>query len=40
MSINDFTDTNAIYGWFGNLFGYHTGDYNNYLTLGLYYQFY
>jgi hypothetical protein len=40
ISINDFKDSNGTYSWFGNLFGYQTGDYNNYLTLGLYYQFY
>jgi opacity protein-like surface antigen len=39
-SINDFTDTSSIYSWFGNFLGYRTGDYNNYLTLGIYYQFY
>jgi opacity protein-like surface antigen len=27
------------FGSIGNLFSYRTGDYNNYLTLGLYYQF-
>jgi len=40
ISINDFTDTNASYSWIGNFFGYRTGDYNNYLTLGIYYQIY
>jgi Outer membrane protein beta-barrel domain len=40
MSINDFTDTSAIYTWFGNFVGYHTGDYNNYLTFGFYFQIY
>ena len=39
-SINDFKDTFAYYSWVGNLFGYRTGDYNNYLTLGVYYQIY
>jgi len=38
-SINDFKDTFAYYSWIGNLLGYRTGDYNNYLTLGIYYQF-
>lgn len=40
ISINDFTDTDGSYSWIGNLFGYQTGDYNNYLTMGVYYQFY
>jgi hypothetical protein len=39
-SINDFKDTSGSYSWIGNLFGYRTGDYNNYLTMGLYYKIY
>jgi hypothetical protein len=38
-SIND-NDTTGFYSWIGNIFGYRTGDYNNYLTLGIYYQFF
>lgn len=40
LSINDFQDRTGIYSWVGNLFGYRTGDYNNYLTLGICYQLY
>lgn len=39
MSINDYPDDNPTYNWIGKLFGYNIGDYNNYLTLGVYYQF-
>jgi opacity protein-like surface antigen len=39
ISIRDYENTSSNYGWIGNLFGYNTGDYNNYLSLGLYYQF-
>jgi len=38
LSINDNVHTIGNYGPIGNLFGYNTGDYNNYLTLGVYYQ--
>jgi opacity protein-like surface antigen len=40
MSINDSDGASGIYTWFGNFVGYRTGDYNNYLTFGIYYQIY
>jgi opacity protein-like surface antigen len=40
MSINDFDGASGIYTWFGNFVGYRTGDYNNYLTMGVYFQIY
>ncbi|MBN2273190.1 MAG: PorT family protein [Bacteroidales bacterium] len=40
MSIHTYQNLYSNYGWIGNLFGYNTGDYNNYLTFGIYYQFY
>jgi len=39
-SVRDYANTAANYSWIGNLFGYNIGDYNNYLTFGLYFQFY
>ncbi len=39
-SIRDYENKGVNYSWIANLFGYTTGDYNNYITLGLYYQFY
>jgi opacity protein-like surface antigen len=39
-SINDREETYDQYGPIGRLFGYTNGDYNNYLTLGFYYQIY
>jgi hypothetical protein len=38
LSINENVHALSSYGPIGNLFGYNNGDYNNYLTLGLYYQ--
>ena len=40
LSINDYENTPGNYGPVGNLFGYNNGDYNNYITIGLYYQIY
>jgi opacity protein-like surface antigen len=40
LPINDNVHAISNYGPIGNLFGYNTGDYNNYLTFGLYYQIY
>ena len=39
VSINDYDYRVPSYNWLGNLFGYNIGDYNNYLTFGIYYQF-
>ena len=39
-AINDNVHAISSYGPIGNLFGYNSGDYNNYLTLGVYYQIY
>ncbi len=39
ISINEYPYTPPYYTWIGNLFGYNIGDYNNYLTFGIYYQF-
>jgi len=38
VSIRDGDSGAAYYSWMGNLFGYSTGDFNNYLTLGIYYK--
>jgi len=38
ISIRDGDSGAAYYSWLGNLFGYSTGDYNNYLSLGIYYK--
>ena len=38
LSIRDIDTAGAYYSWFGNLFGYRKGDYNNYLSFGLYYE--
>ena len=38
VPINNNVHALSSYGPIGNLFGYNNGDYNNYLTLGLYYQ--
>ncbi len=40
LSINDNVHGISSYGRIGNLFGYNNGDYNNYLTLGIYYLMY
>lgn len=39
FSIRDYVNSNANYGVIANIFGYTTGDYNNYLSFGIYYQF-
>lgn len=39
-SIREYNNTSSNYSFIGNLFGYSTGDYNNYLTFGAYYHFY
>ena len=39
FSIRDYVNSDANYGVIANLFGYTTGDYNNYLSFGIYYQF-
>lgn len=39
FSITDIPHDNPSYGVIANLFGYNTGDYNNYLSFGVYYQF-
>lgn len=38
LSIRDIETAGAYYSWFGSLIGYRTGDYNNYLSFGLYYE--
>jgi len=37
FSIRDLESAGAYYSWFGKLFGNSTGDFNNYLTLGVNY---
>lgn len=37
FSIRDLESAGAYYSWFGKLFGNSTGDFNNYLTLGVSY---
>ncbi|MFO7655443.1 MAG: porin family protein [Bacteroidales bacterium] len=39
FSIRDYQNSNANYGLIANILGYTTGDYNNYLTMGVYYHF-
>ncbi len=39
FSIRDYENTSANYSLIANLLGYSTGDYNNYLSFGLFYQF-
>ncbi len=39
FSIRDYVNSSSNYSVIANLFGYSTGDYNNYLTMGVYYQF-
>lgn len=39
FSIRDYTNSGLNYSAIANIFGYTTGDYNNYLVLGVYYQF-
>ncbi|MBN2612287.1 MAG: PorT family protein [Bacteroidales bacterium] len=39
FSILDSESSNAKYGMIANLFGYNTGDYSNYLSMGVYYHF-
>jgi opacity protein-like surface antigen len=39
FSIRDYVNSNANYGIIANIFGYTTGDYNNYLSFCIYYQF-
>jgi len=38
ISIRDIETSGAYYTWLGNLFGFRQGDYNNYLSFGLYYE--
>jgi hypothetical protein len=38
LSIRDSDSGTAYYSWLGSLFGSGTGDYNNYLTLGIYWE--
>lgn len=40
ISIRNYTNNSSNYGFVANLFGYNTGDYNNYLTFGAYYSFF
>ncbi len=37
ISIRDLESSNDYYSWFGNLFGFSEGDYNNYLSFGVNY---
>jgi hypothetical protein len=37
LSIRDLGSDNDYYSWFGNLFGFSEGDYNNYMTFGVNY---
>lgn len=37
LSIRDQEDAGSYYSWFGKLFGHSSGDFNNYLTLGVNY---
>ena len=39
FSIRDYENVDSNYSVIAQLFGYTTGDYNNYLTMGLYFQF-
>ncbi len=39
FSIRDYENIDANYSIIAQLFGYTTGDYNNYLTMGIYFQF-
>jgi opacity protein-like surface antigen len=39
FSIRDYENVNANYGIIAQIFGYTNGDYNNFLTMGIYYQF-
>jgi opacity protein-like surface antigen len=39
ISIRDYVNSSANYSIIGNLLGYSAGDYNNYLSFGIYYQF-
>lgn len=38
ISIQDSEIPDAYYGWFGGIFGFMHGDFNNYLSFGLYYE--
>jgi opacity protein-like surface antigen len=40
IPIRSYTNVNSNYGIIANLFGYNTGDYNNYLTFGAYFTFF
>jgi opacity protein-like surface antigen len=39
FSIRDYENVDSNYSVIAQLFGYTSGDYNNYLTMGIYYQF-
>ena len=39
FSIRDYENTDANYGIIAQILGYTNGDYNNFLTMGIYYQF-
>lgn len=39
LSIRDYENIDANYSIIAQLFGYTSGDYNNYLTMGIYFQF-
>ena len=39
FSIRDYENIDANYGIIAQIFGYTNGDYNNFLTMGIYYQF-
>ena len=39
FSIRDYENVDANYGIIARIFGYTNGDYNNFLTMGIYYQF-
>jgi opacity protein-like surface antigen len=39
FSIRDYETVDANYSFIANIFGYTNGDYNNFLTMGIYYQF-
>jgi hypothetical protein len=38
FSIRDLESAGAYYSWFGKIFGHSSGDFNNYLTLGINYR--
>jgi len=38
FSIRDLDSAGSYYSWFGKIFGYSKGDFNNYLTLGITYS--